>query len=138
MILEGENLFQKKNYSAAESVFNKYMEIHGKDEIVSRALAKTLEASGRTDEAIDLYAEIINSCMSCGTRADPFLKRRYAELCFKNKDTSSSLVDIYLDLAREDPDNRAHYFSRVSALLHSRGEFDEAKRYEALAKKLQP
>jgi tetratricopeptide (TPR) repeat protein len=135
LILEGENLFQRKEYSAAASIFEKYMNAHGKDEIVSRALAKTMEASGRIEDAKNLYAEIINSCLTCGTRADPFLKRRYAELCFQGGDTSTNLLGIYLDLAREDPDNRSVYFSRVSSIFDSQGEADEARRYEALSKK---
>ncbi len=135
LILQGENLFQKKEYAAAESLYVHYISNYGKDEIVSRALAKTLEASGRTTDAKALYAEILNKCLSCGTRADPFLKRRYADICYQEGDTSAGLVDIYLGLVREDPDNRAVYFSRVSSILHSKGEFNEARRYQALAEK---
>lgn len=135
LILQGENLFQKKEYAAAESLFGHYINNYGKDEIVSRALAKTLEASGRTTDAKALYAEILNKCLSCGTRADPFLKRRYADICYQEGDTSAGLVDIYLGLVREDPDNRAIYFSRVSSILHRKGELDEARRYKALAEK---
>ncbi len=134
LILQGENSFQKKDYAAAESVFDQYVTLFGKDDIVSRALAKTFEMSGRTGEAKSLYADIINKCHSCGTRADPFLKRRYAELCYQDGDTSANLLEIYLGLAREDPDNRAAYFSRISRIFHSKGEPQEAMRYEALAK----
>ncbi|MFO8113612.1 MAG: tetratricopeptide repeat protein [Desulfosalsimonadaceae bacterium] len=134
LLLQGENRFQKKEYAAAEAIFNECAAIHGKDEIISRALAKTLEASGRTEEAKALYAEIINKCHSCGTRADPFLKRRYAELCYQSGDTSKNLLDIYLGLVQEDPDNRSAYFGRISDIFHHKGEFDEARRFQTLAK----
>ncbi len=134
LLLQGENRFQKKEYAAAEAIFNECAAIHGKDEIVSRALAKTVEASGRTEEAKALYAEIINKCLSCGTRADPFLKRRYAELCYHSGDTSKNLLDIYLELVQEDPDNRSAYFRRISEIFHHKGELDEARRFNTLAK----
>lgn len=138
LILQGENRFRKKEYADAESVFETYKNLYGRDEMVSRALAKTLEASGRPDAARELYAEIINKCHSCGTRADPFLKRKYAELCYQGGEASTNLLNIYLGLAREDPDNRAVYFSRASGILKSMGEFDEAKRYAALAQNAEP
>lgn len=138
LILQGENRLQNKEYDAAEAVFKDYEAIHGKDEIVARALAKTHEISGRTQEAKALYAEIINKCLSCATRPDPFLKRRYAELCYQDGETSKNLLDIYIGLAREDPDNRAVYFSRVSSIFFKKGEFGEAERYEALAKQIEP
>ena len=134
LMLDGENLFQQKKYAAAESAFENYTALYGKDEIVLRALARTLEASGKVDVAKTLYAEILNTCLSCGNRADPFLKRRYAELCYQTGDTSSTLVDIYLGLVQEDPDNRGTYFKRVADILLKMGEADEAKRYETLAR----
>lgn len=134
LLLQGENRFQKKEYDAAEAIFNECAALHGKNEIISRALAKTIEASGRIEEAKAIYAEIINKCFSCGTRADPFLKRRYAELCYQSGDTSKNLLDIYLGLVQEDPDNRAAYFQRISDIFHHKGELDEARRFHALAK----
>lgn len=134
LMLDGENLFQQNKYAAAESAFENYIALYGKDEVVSRALARTLEASGKADAAKTLYAEILNACLSCGNRADPFLKRRYAELCYQTGEMSSALVDIYLGLVQEDPDNRGTYFKRVSDILLKRGEADEANRYEMLAR----
>ena len=134
LLLLGENHYQRKDYDGAESVFQDLIDRHGKDEIGGRALAKTLEASGKTQAARDLYAEVINTCLSCGSRADPFLKRRYAELCYQEGETSTRLLQIYLGLAQEDADNRAVYFNRIAAILHSQGEVEEARRYEALAR----
>ena len=134
LLLSGENHYQQRDYAGAESVFENLIERHGKDEIAGRALAKTLEAAGKTQAARDLYGEVINTCLSCGSRADPFLKRRYAELCFQDGETSTRLLEIYLGLAQEDADNRAVYFNRISRILHSQGEVEEARRYEVLAR----
>lgn len=134
LLLLGENHYQQKDYAGAESVFENLIERYGKDEIGGRALAKTLEAAGKTQAARDLYGEVINTCLSCGSRADPFLKRRYAELCFQEGETSTRLLKIYLDLAQEDSDNRTVYFNRIARILHSQGEIEEARRYEILAR----
>lgn len=134
LLLRGENHYQQKDYAGAESVFENLIGRYGKDEIGGRALAKTLEAAGKTQAAKELYGEVINTCHSCGNRADPFLKRRYAELCFQDGETSTRLVEIYLGLAQEDADNRAVYFNRISRILHSQGEVGEARRYEVLAR----
>lgn len=132
LLLKGENRFQQKDYAGAQSIFEHCSALYPKDEIVMRALAKTSEASGAFAEAKQLYAEVINRCLSCGTRTDPFLKRRYAELCFKDGETSSTLLNLYLSLAQDDPDNRPLYFNRISSIFQSKGEHDEAKRYKKL------
>ena len=134
LLLRGENHYQQKDYAGAESVFENLIERYGKDEIGGRALAKTLEAAGKTQAARDLYGEVINTCLSCGSRADPFLKRRYAELCFQEGETSTRLLKIYMGLAQEDSDNRAMYFNRIARILYSQGEVEEARRYEVLSR----
>ncbi len=131
LLLLGETRFQEKAYDAAESVFNRYIAINGQDEIVSRSLAKTLEARGDLEAARELYAQTINQCTSCQKRVDPFLKRRYAELSFQAGDTSTKLLDIYLALAQEDPANRSVYYQRIAGIYEKKGDMLEARRYAA-------
>lgn len=135
LLLKGESRFQERAFDDAETIFRKALATHGEDEIISRALAKTLEAKGEIHAARDLYADIINKCTSCRKAIDPYLKQRYAELCFKSGTYNSKLTEIYLGLTREDPDNRAFYYRRVAEIYQQRGELAEARRFEELAGK---
>lgn len=134
LLLTGETRFQENALDAAEAAFTRYIDIHGEDEIVCRALAKTREARGDLDSAKQLYAQVINQCSSCGAMVDPFLKQRYAELSFESGDLSPKLLDIYLGLAREDPDNRPLYFHRIARIYEHQGETREAHRYDGFAR----
>ncbi|MGM0453063.1 MAG: tetratricopeptide repeat protein [Thermodesulfobacteriota bacterium] len=134
LLLTGETRFQEKDMDAAEAAFIQYIDIHGEDEIVCRALAKTRESRGDLDSAKELYAQIINQCSACGAMVDPFLKRRYAELSFESGDLTAKLLDIYLGLVREDPDNRGLYFHRIARIYENQGESREAHRYDAFAR----
>jgi len=136
LLLKGETRYQEQAFEAAELIFREAMTIHGSDEIVSRALAKTLEAKGETDAAREMYAEIINRCTSCQKAVDPFLKRRYAELCFNTGQYSTKLLDIYLGLTQEDPANRALYYRRIATIYKERGEMGESRRFDAFAENI--
>ena len=132
-LLLGEALFQAGCHDEAEALFLKCLQIHGKDEIVSRGLAKTYEAKGQIEKARDLYAEILNRCIMCGSAADPILKRRYADLCLKSGDKSPKLLELYFGLTKEDPDNRAVYFRQIADLYAAQGKGIEERKYRKLS-----
>lgn len=132
-MLMGETFFQAGDLEKAMGMFQACADAHGEDEIVSRALAKTLEASGHVTEARDTYARIMNQCVSCQQRIDPFIKRRFAELSFQSGETSTKLLDLFFSLVQEDPDNRGGYYQRIGRLYEKQGESDQAARYLELA-----
>lgn len=132
-MLLGETFFQAGDLKRAEEIFQAYEDFHGSDDIVSRALAKTMEASGQTEQARDMYARLMNQCASCGKTIDPFIKRRFAELSFKSGETSTKLLDLFFSLVQEDPDNRGVYYTRIGRLYEKRGEESQAGRYLSLA-----
>lgn len=129
LMLLGETYYQAGSYEAARDVFMDYGEKFENAEIVSRALAKTYEAMGDFDKARRLYGELLKGCTSCGARIDPFIKRRFAELSFKSGDTSTPVLEMFLSLVREDPDNRNEYFDRIGRIYEAMGNLKEARRY---------
>ncbi len=137
-LLMGETLYLKGDYPAAMRVFSDWLEDNGYHEIMARSLAKTLEADGQIQAARDLYAQIISGCASCGSRTDPFIRRRYAELCYQSGDRSKKLLDLFLSLSQEDPDNNREYFTRIKELYENMGDVREARRFQAMAETFIP
>lgn len=131
-ILFGETLYQAGQYPEAEDVFKDCEHQFGMNEIVSRALAKTYEAMGNTEKARDTYAGILNGCKTCGVRTDPFIQQRYADLCFECGERSERLLNLYLSIMRDDPDNKDSYYHKVYVLYNALGNTIEAGRYKAL------
>jgi len=130
-ILLGETYYQMGRYADAETLLLACENDFGQNEIITRSLAKTYEAMGNLEEARDIYGRLLNGCSQCGVRTDPFIQRRYAELCFACGERSSRLIDIYLSILRDDPDNKDDYHYRIYELYSALGDTAEASRYKA-------
>ncbi|MBC2714276.1 MAG: tetratricopeptide repeat protein [Desulfobacteraceae bacterium] len=130
-MLLGETYYQMKRYADAESLFLACENSFGQNEIITRSLAKTYEAMGDLERARDIYAQILNGCTKCGVRTDPFVLRRYAELCFACGERSSQLLDLYLSILQEDPDSKDDYYQRIYELYTALGNTKEAARYQS-------
>jgi len=130
-MLLGETFYQAGQYAAARDVFMDCDRQFGNGEMINRALAKTYEAIGDLDSARERYGQILNGCTSCGARVDPFIKYRFAELSFQQGDTSTKVLEMFLSLVREDPDNRREYFDRIAKIYEAGGHTEEARRYQA-------
>ena len=128
-MLLGETHYQAGRYAAARDVFSASLRHFGEEELIKRALAKTHEALGEMETARALYGEMLEGCVSCGARVDPFIKRRYAELSFQAGDMSTRILEMFLSLVQEDPDNRREYYDRIGKLYESAGNSAEAQRY---------
>ena len=133
LMLLGETFYQAGSYEKARDVFMACGEKFGSEELITRALAKTYEAMGDFDKARGLYGEIMKGCTSCRTRIDPFIKRRFAELSFQTGDTSTPVLEMFLSLVREDPDNQQEYYQRIGKIYEATGNLSEAKRYYGFA-----
>ena len=132
-LLRGETLFKAGRYEEAESLYLDYLRSYDWDENIARSLATTYEALGENESACELYAEILGECRSCGDRVDPFIKQRYADLCFDSGDYSTRILELYLSLVHEDPGNKPHYYRKISRIYSSLGHKEEAERYRAFA-----
>ena len=136
LLLWGETLFQAERYQEAENLFVGFLQSHGWDETVARSLAKVYEAGGSTEKARKLYLEIMQSCQSCMRAVDPLIKRRFADICFESGEHTVEILELYLSLIQEDPDNRKGYYQRISRIYASIGNETEAGRFRAFADEL--
>ncbi|RJP90545.1 MAG: hypothetical protein C4518_08875 [Desulfobacteraceae bacterium] len=132
-VLLGETYFQMERYADAKTIFLACQTRYGQNELVSRALAKIFEMMGESDKAKTIYGQILAGCKQCGARTDPFIKRRYAELCFASGERSSRVLELYLSVAQEDPDCRDDCYQRISEIYEALGNVKEARRYQSLS-----
>ncbi len=135
-LLEGETLSRTGQHEQAESFYNNCRTTHGWDETIARAQALTCEALGKTAKANDLYGEIMNDCRQYRVRLDPFIKLRYAETAVELGNLSSAILELYLSLSEEIPEERAHFFRRISDIYAAQGHEQESMRYLAFAERL--
>ncbi|MCD6585854.1 MAG: tetratricopeptide repeat protein [Desulfobacteraceae bacterium] len=129
-MLLGETNYQMEKYPEAESLFLACEKNFGQNEIITRSLAKTYEAMGNLEKARDIYGQILNGCTKCGVRSDPFILRRYADLCFACGERTTQLLELYLSILQVDPDNKDDYYQRLYELYNALGNTAEAERYK--------
>jgi tetratricopeptide (TPR) repeat protein len=135
-LLRGENLYQAGGYQEAVSLYLDDLERFGWDEHLARSLARAYEALGEKEKALGLYARMMRECGSCGVRIDPFIKQRFADLSFETGRQASDILELYLSLAQEDPENRGRYYRRVSEIYAAQGNEEQAKRFETIAEEV--
>jgi tetratricopeptide (TPR) repeat protein len=135
-ILKGETRFHAGDHSGAKELYQHFFKTYPWNEAVARALAKTHEALNEFANARNLYREIMDQCRSCHARIDPFIKQRYADLCFNSGMLSIDILDLYLSLAQELPANAAEYYEKVSRIYAAQGNHTEAGRFRAIAEKM--
>ena len=135
-LLRGETLFRAGNFSAAKEFYRNFLNSYGFNEDIVRSLAKTHEALKELANARNLYREIMDQCYSCQTRIDPFIKQRYADLCFDSGMLNTDVLELYLSLARELPEGAADFYEKVSRIYAAQENDHEARRFRAIAEKL--
>jgi tetratricopeptide (TPR) repeat protein len=133
VLLRGETLSQAGNHPEAAAYYQDFMAAYGWHEPLAIALAGTLETLGDLENARDLYAEIMDRCSSCQTQIDPAIKRKFADISFDSGRHSSAILEIYLSLAQDDPENAPLYFQKVSRIYASMGNEEEARRFRVFA-----
>lgn len=131
--LKGETLHQAGQLEQAASFYQDVLEAFGWNEAVARELAKVYESLGQPAAARALYAEIMGRCGSCQARSDPETSHRYAELSFAAGLRGEDILELYLALAREVPENAAVYYDRISRIYASLGNSVEAARFRAFS-----
>ena len=133
VLLRGETLSQAGSHPEAASLYQDFMEAYGWNEPVAIALAGTLETLGNLESALDLYAKIMDQCRSCHTCIDPLIKRRFADISFDLGRHSSAIMEMYLSLVQDDPENAPLYFQKISRIYASMGNEEEARRFLVFA-----
>lgn len=132
-ILRGETLVRSNRIKEARSLYQGLLKAGNRDDAILRHLAMVCERLGDHRMANELYLELINHCSRCGARPDDGLRLRFAETCITLENYSDKLLDIYLDLAGKDPENKGRYFQRVSQIYAALGEETQARRFKEFA-----
>ena len=133
VLLRGETLSQAGSHPEAASFYQDFMGEYGWNEPLAISLAGTLETLGDLESARDLYAEIMDQCRSCHTRIDPLIKRKFADISFDLGQHSSAIMEMYLSLVQDDPENAPLYFQKISRIYASMGNEEEARRFRVFA-----
>jgi len=135
-LLKGETLLRAARNREARSFFQDLLKTYGWKEPVAIGLAKAHEALGHADPAIDIYGELISRCSGCGSRVDPSIKRKYADLSLAHGRLTPQVLEHYLALSQEDPANAVHYYRSISQIYAALGNDEESARFESIAMEL--
>lgn len=130
VLLKGETWCREDKFNQAVDLYRKNLEQNGMQPSIVRALAGIKESMGDFDEAFQFYAGLMATCTGCGQRPDVDLRRRFAHAGFAAGVMTSQIIDVYLDLVVEDPDNRARYYENVSHIYAHLGNDSEARRFK--------
>jgi len=134
-VLRGETLYHAQNYKEAKVFYRDFLKTYGWHESIARALAKTHEALNEMANARNIYREILDQCNSCHSRIDPYIKLKYADLSFASGLNTTEVLELYLSLVKEIPDNRADYYQKISHIYTAQGNETEARRFGLFAEK---
>ncbi|SMC75539.1 Tetratricopeptide repeat-containing protein [Desulfocicer vacuolatum DSM 3385] len=137
VLLKGETWCLEGELKKAETLYREALDQNGMDDSILRALAAVYETRGYPDKAFQLYSGLMASCSGCGRAPDTELKQKFAHAGVASGIMTLQIIDIYLDLVMEDPDNRALYYENVSAVYEHLGNSEEARRFKAFALELQ-
>ena len=102
-------------------------------EMLLRFLARTYQAMGEPQKAMEIYGGLMGQCNSCGQAPDFALSYGFAESSFAAGVRTTNLLELFLKLVQEDPENRGLYYLRVSEIYKAQGHGDEARRFHAMA-----
>ena len=134
-LLRGETFYQSEKYAEAKAFYREFLAKYEWQEVIARALAKTHEALGERTNARYIYGEIIDKCRGCHSRVDPELKQKFADLSFESGHTTTEILEIYLSLTQEIPQNAAENYQKISRIYAAQGNEMEAQRFQAIAQK---
>jgi len=132
-VLKGETLFQAGHFDVAKTFYRDFLATYGWDESIAGALARTHEALNEMDHARRMYQEIMGHCNSCHHRIDPLVKEKVADLSFAAGIRDTAILELYLSLAQERPENASVYYAKVGLIYQSSGNETEARRFQVLA-----
>ena len=133
VLLKGETWCREDKFHKAVDLYRKKLEQNGMQASIVRALAGIKDSMGHFDEAFQLYSGLMATCTGCGQKPDVDLRRRFAHAGFASGVMTSQIIDVYLDLVVEDPDNQARYYENVSHIYAQLGNEVEAERFNAFA-----
>ena len=85
--------------------------------------------------ARNIYSEIMAQCSSCHARIDPYIKQKFADLSFASGLNTTDVLELYLSLASEVPQNAVEYYQKISRIYSAQGNLEEARRFQQISEK---
>ena len=134
-LMRGETLYQAEKYAEAKAFYREFLHKYEWQENIARALAKTHEALGEMANARYIYRDIMDQCRSCHARIDPYIKQKFADLSFASGLNTTEVLELYLSLAQEVPQQAAEYYEKISQIYAAQGNETEARRFQAISEK---
>jgi tetratricopeptide (TPR) repeat protein len=135
-LLYGETMFEAGKWRDTIPFYKGILSKYGWNEAIARALARSFEAVGELENALDVYRQVIDFSASCHKRADTVVKGKFADLSFRLGHHTSTVLEMYLSLAEDDPDNASQYFEKVSRIYMTQGNKEESHRFRLISEKL--
>ena len=155
-LLKGDTFFQAGEYQKAETFFLEHLkkgdagqkdqhlgqkdqqtgqrtEGSEQNELILRSLARTCQAMGEHHKARDIYAGLMSRCSGCGRMSDFALRKGFAESSFASGVHTTQILEIFLQLVQEDPENRGAYYLKVSDIYAVLDHDEESLRFKAMA-----
>lgn len=136
-LLKGESLFRANKFKEAEEFFLGFTKKYGWNDQIAMATATLHEAAGEPEQARDVYGEMLSQCTSCGQRAAPLVKEKYADLSLLTGQHSTQVLELYFSLVQDNPENAGQYYQKISQVYELIGNEDEARRFQLIARKYQ-
>jgi tetratricopeptide (TPR) repeat protein len=134
-VLRGETLYHAGRFKEAKAFYRDFLKTYDWNESIARALAKAHEALNEMANARNIYREIMDQCRSCHSRIDPNIKRKYADLSFASGLNTTEVLELYLSLVRDIPDQKADFYKKISKIYSAQENPAEARRFELFAEK---
>jgi len=134
-LMRGETFYHAGKFAEAKAFYREFSKKYEWNEAIARALAKAHEALGERTNARYIYGEIMDQCRSCHSRVDPELKQKFADLSFESGHKTSEILELYLSLAQEIPQNAADNYQKISRIYSAQGNEAEAQRFQAISEK---
>ncbi|MBN2318573.1 MAG: tetratricopeptide repeat protein [Acidobacteria bacterium] len=132
-LLLGGTYFRAGKYPQAVSLYLEFLRDHGWNSDIAQALAGIYETDGDLKKAHELYGKIMELCSGCGARVHPLVKLKYADLSMAMGIQDEKILEIYLSMAEQDPDNAAVYYRKVSRIYAALGHEKESRRFQLIA-----
>ncbi len=136
-VLRGDTLERAGRLEPARDHYRRFIETYGWETRLAHRLARVSRELGATEEALQLYQQIVENGRGCGARIAARIRHEYAELCFEDGTRDIALLEQYLTLAREIPARAALYYDRVAHIYARQGHDHEARRFRNLARQIE-
>jgi len=130
---KGRIYYLEGDFKRAEKIYRTVLDTIGWNPDIARELAMTLDSAGKKEDALSLYADLLNKCTGCGQRQNPLDKKAFADLSLEMNDFSEKTLNIYLDLATDHESIRSDCFHKASVIYSNIGNKKEADRFRELA-----